>query len=361
MKKRYAVMVMSAAMMLAACGNQNQTAAPAAPSEESKAVENVEESEVAQTETAGGETITLKLSNNQPDGNCTTIAVEWFADQVRVRTDGRVNIEVYNNGTLGDAISCLEQAQYGGMDIVKADLSTMTNFVDDYNALMMPYIYKDTEHFWEVHGGEIGMGILRGDKMKEKKLYGLTYYDGGTRCFYNTKKEIHSPEDMKGMLVRVQESELMMSMVEALGAQSVATAYSEVYSALQTGVVDAAENSIVNYLDQTHYEVAPYFVEDHHTRSADILVMSEKTREKLSEEDLKIIDDTALESWEYQKELWAKAEEESRQKLLENNVTITELSADELKAFQDACEPIWYSYEDGAYKDLVDQIVAAGE
>ena len=199
------------------------------------------------------------------------------------------------------------------------------------------------------------------DVWKEKKLYGLTYYDGGTRCFYNTKKEIHSPEDMKGMLVRVQQSELMMSMVEALGGQSVATAYSEVYSALQTGVVDAAENSIVNYLDQSHFEVAPYFVEDHHTRSADILVMGEKSRGKLSAEDLKIIDDTALESWEYQKELWAEAEEESKQKLLEQDVAITELTEDELKAFQDACEPIWYSYEGGAYKDIIDQIVEAGK
>ena len=166
---------------------------------------------------------------------------------------------------------------------------------------------------------------------------------------------------VKGMLVRVQQSELMMSMVEALGGQSVATAYSEVYSALQTGVVDAAENSIVNYLDQSHFEVAPYFVEDHHTRSADILVMGEKSREKLSAEDLKIIDDTALESWEYQKELWAEAEEESKQKLLEQDVTITELTEEELKAFQDACEPIWYSYEGGAYKDIIDQIVEAGK
>ena len=163
------------------------------------------------------------------------------------------------------------------------------------------------------------------------------------------------------MLVRVQQSELMMSMVEALGAQSVATAYSEVYSALQTGVVDSAENSIVNYLDQSHYEVAKYFVEDHHTRSADILVMGEKTREKLSEEDLKIIDDTALESWEYQKELWAEAEEKSKKTLLEKNVTITELSAEELEVFQKACEPIWYAYEGGKFKDLVDQIVKAGE
>lgn len=125
--------------------------------------------------------------------------------------------------------------------------------------------------------------------------------------------------------------------------------------------MDAAENSIVNYLDQSHFEVAPYFVEDHHTRSADILVMGEKSREKLSAEDLKIIDDTALESWEYQKELWAEAEEESKQKLLEQDVTITELTEEELKAFQDACEPIWYSYEGGAYKDIIDQIVEAGK
>lgn len=177
------------------------------------------------------DTITLRLSNNQPDGNVTTQACEWFAEQVKERTNGRIEIQVYNNGTLGDAVSCLEQAQYGGMDIIKADLSTMTNFVDDYNALMMPYIYTDLEHFWKVHGGEIGMGILRGDAMKNVGLYGLTYYDAGSRCFFSSKP-IHSPADMKGMLVRVQESELMMSMVEKLGASSIAIAYSECYSSL---------------------------------------------------------------------------------------------------------------------------------
>lgn len=358
MKKRNVWVTLGVLVSLTACGGNSTaptTAANAASSAETtKGVDTTKE-------VAASDAITLKLSNNQPDGNCTTIAVEWFAEQVKEQTNGRINIEVHNNGVLGDAISCLEQLQYGGMDIVKADLSTMTNFVDEYNALMMPFIYKDTEHFWEVHGGDIGMEILRGDKMTGKGLYGLTYYDGGTRCFYNTKKEIHSPQDMKGMLVRVQQSELMMSMVEALGGQSVATAYSEVYSALQTGVVDAAENSIVNYLDQSHYEVAPYFVEDHHTRSADILVMGQKTREKLSAEELKIIDDVALKSWEYQKKLWAEAEAASKKMLLEKNVTITELSEEELVIFQDACEPIWYAYENGKFKDLIDRIVVAGE
>lgn len=360
MKKSMVLATIGLMVSLTACSgtSKTETAATTAPAAGTEAGASEETKAPA---SAQKDALTLKLSNNQPDGNCTTVAVEWFADEVRERTDGRIDIQVYNNAVLGDAISCLEQLQYGGMDIVKADLSTMTNFVEEYNALMMPFIYKDTEHFWKAHGGEVGMSILRGDNMQTKGLYGLTYYDGGTRCFYNTKKEIHTPEDMKGMLVRVQQSELMMSMVEALGAQSVATAYSEVYSALQTGVVEAAENSIVNYLDQSHFEVAPYFVEDHHTRSADILVMGMKTREKISEEDLKIIDDVALESWEYQKQLWADAEGESKTKLLEKNVTITELSEAELQAFQTACEPIWYAYDNGKFKDLVDQIVEAGK
>ncbi len=308
---------------------------------------------------AEGESITLRLSNNQPDGNVTTQACEWFAEQVNERTDGRITIQVYNNGTLGDAVSCLEQAQYGGMDIVKADLSTMTNFVDEYNALMMPFIYEDLEHFWAVHGGEVGMGILRGEEMEKVGLYGLTYYDAGSRCFFSSKP-IHSPEDMKGMLVRVQESELMMSMVEALGASSIAIAYAECYSSLQTGVCDAAENSIVNYLDMSFYEVAPYYIKDDHTMSADILVMSAKTREKLSEEDLAIIDEVALESWEYQKELWAEAEQLNEQTLLDTGkVEIYTPTEEEKAAFRDACTPIWYSYEDGKYADLVDQIKAA--
>lgn len=313
------------------------------------------------TALAQSDTITLRLANNQPDSNVTTQACQWFADQVKEKTNGRIEIVLYNNGTLGDAVSCLEQAQYGGIDIVKADLSTMTNFVDQYNALMMPYIYKDTEHFWKVHGGDIGMGILRGDDMAAVGLYGLTYFDAGSRCFFSSKP-IHSPSDMAGMLVRVQQSELMMSMVEALGSNSIAIAYAECYSALQTGVCDAAENSIVNYLDMSFYEVAPYYIKDNHTMSADILVMSAKSRAQLSDEDLAIIDQTALDAWDYQKTLWADAEQKNEQTLVDTGkVTIYTPTDAEKAEFRDACTPIWYSYEDGKYSSLVDQIVAAGE
>lgn len=308
-----------------------------------------------------GEPVRLRLANNLTEESATTQAIQWFSEQVNERTQGRVEIEIFNNGSLGDVQSSLEQLQYGGADIVKGDLMVMGNFIEDFSVLAMPYIYDSTEHFWKVHEGEVGMGLLRGDKIQALGMYGLTYYDGGTRCFYSRDKKIQSPEDLKGMTIRVQESELMVSMLKALEARPLIADYSDVYRILQTGEADGAENSIVNYLFQGYYEVAPYFVEDQHTRSADILVMSTESRKKISPEDLEIIDRTALESWELQKKLWAQAEAQARQALLDKNVTITTLTEEELEEFRLSCEQLWYTYRDGAYIDLIDRIVAAGK
>ncbi len=307
------------------------------------------------------ETVTLTLANNHPDDYCTTKAVEWFAEEVKARTEGRIVIDVYNNGRLGDTVSCLEQMQYGGIDIVKADVPTMTNFVTDFNVLQMPYIYQDTEHFRKVHGGDIGMGILRGKAMEDKGMYGLTFYDAGTRCFYNSRKPMESIKDMKGMQIRIQESNLMMAMITALEAQPVVTTYGEVYQALESGVVDGADNSIVNYLEQSFYKPAPYFLEDNHTYSADLLVMSSQSREEISRQDLEIIDETALESWELQKGLWEEAERKARERLKEMDVVITEMPPEDFEYMGQICMPLWYDYDHGEqFLDLLDRIVAAG-
>lgn len=307
------------------------------------------------------ETVILTLANNHPDDYCTTAAVEWFADAVKERTGGRVVIEVYNNGRLGDTVSCLEQMQYGGIDIVKADVPTMTNFVTTFNVLQMPYIYRDTEHFRKVHGGDIGMEILRGKAMEEKGMYGLTFYDAGTRCFYNSRKPMESIRDMKGMQIRIQESNLMMAMIEALEAQPVVTTYGEVYQALESGVVDGADNSIVNYLEQSFYKVAPYFLEDDHTYSADLLVMSMESRQQIGAEDLKTIDEAALESWKMQKEMWAEAEDEARERLKEMDVVITQMPQEDFAYMHEICLPLWYDYDHrDEFLDLLDRIVAAG-
>lgn len=306
------------------------------------------------------EAVTLCLSNNLESSHCTSIALEWFADEVRKRTDGRVCVDVHHDGELGDSITCLEQMQYGGIDIVKADLSVMSNFVPQYQVFVLPYIYQDQEHCWAVQDGPVGMDLLRGREMQEQQFYGLTYYDAGARCFFNSRKPIYTPKDMKGMLVRVQPSRPMMDMVEALGAMYVPLSYEELYPELDNGGVIAAENSIVNYRNASFYKVAPYFLDDRHTRSADLLVMSEKARKRLSEKDLDIIDEVALESGRYQRELWLASEEEAKQDLLEQGVTIVEPTEEELALFREACEPIWYDLDHGAYNDLLDRIVAAG-
>ena len=304
--------------------------------------------------------VTLCLSNNLESSHCTSIALEWFADEVMKRTDGRVCIDVHHGGELGDSITCLEQMQYGGIDIVKADLSVMSNFVPQYQVFVLPYIYEDQEHYWAVQDGQIGMDLLRGREMLEQQFYGLTYYDAGARCFFNSRRPIRTPEDMKGMLVRVQPSRLMMEVLEALGATYVPLSYEELYPELDNGGVIAAENSIVNYRNALFYKVAPYFLDDRHTRSADLLVMSEQARKRLSQKDLKIIDETALESGRYQRELWLASEEEAKQELLEKGVTMIEPTEEELAMFREICEPIWYNLDHGAYNDLLDQIVAAG-
>lgn len=313
----------------------------------------------AEEKKEAAEPVTLTLANNLSTDSCTTEAIEWFADQVEARSDGRIHIEVYNDSDLGDSFSCLEQLQYGGIDMVKTDVPVMANYVPDFHAFVMPYIYQDTEHFRKVHRSDIGMNVLRGEAMRKLHIYGLTYYDGGARCFYS-RKPIYGPGDMNGMLVRVQESRLMMSMVESLGGTPVVLGYGDVYAALQEGAVSAAENSMVNYLEQGYDRVAPYFVEDAHTRNADMLVMSEVSRGKLDEADLEMIDKTALESWDYQQKLWDEAEAKARQELEARQITIIEPTDEMLQAFRKACEPIWSSYEGGAYLDVIDRIVAAG-
>ncbi len=309
--------------------------------------------------TGTAEPVTLTLANNLSSDSCTTEAIEWFADQVEERSDGRIRIEVYNDSALGDSLSCLEQLQYGSIDMVKTDVSSLSIYLPEVFAFVMPYIYEDTEHFRKVHGSEIGMGVLRGRSMEKLHMYGLTYYDGGARCFYS-RRPIYGPADMSGLRVRVQESRLMMSMVEELGGIPVVLEYGDVYAALEEGAVSVAENSMVNYLEQGYNKVAPYFVEDAHTRNADMLVMSEVSRGKLDEQDLQMIDETALESWEYQQKLWDEAEAKARQELDERQVTVITPTDEQLQAFRKACEPIWSAYEGGAYIDMIDRIVAAG-
>ena len=299
--------------------------------------------------------ITLLLKNNLPDESITTKAVEWFSEQVEERTEGRVKIEVLNNADMGDGRACLEQLQYGGTDIVKADVSALGNFVEEFNVLGMPYIYEDPEHFWAVHNGPIGEELLRGAQMAELGMYGLTYYDGGSRCFYSSRGEIHSPGDLEGLDVRVQQSETVLSMARALGARPVTADYSELYRTLQSKEADAAENSIVNYYAQAFYEVAPYFSYTNHLVMADTVIANREFVEDMDEETREIFYRLLDESMEQEFQLMDESVKQGRQDAEEKGAQFVYPDVEE---FEKRCQPLLEEIADQSQvtRDIYDRV-----
>ena len=300
-----------------------------------------------------GDKIVLRYAENQAPDYPTTQAAHKFADIVKEKTNGRIEVEVYDSGQLGDEKSVIEQIQFGGIDMSRVALTPLSEFNKQLMALQLPYLYRDSDHMWKVLDGDIGDELLK--STESSGIVGLSWYDAGARNFYNSKKEIKSLDDLKGMKIRVQESSMMMDMVKALGANPTPMAYGEVYSALQTGVIDGAENNWPSYESTSHYEVAKYIVEDEHSRVPEMQIISKQTMDKLSPEDQKIIREAAKESAKYERELWAEREKASKDKVKAAGSIITTLSAQVRQQFMDAVKPLYDQY--GAdYKDIIKRI-----
>lgn len=297
-------------------------------------------------------------AENQAEDYPTTQGAYRFAELVRERTDGRIEIQVNADGILGDERIVVEQLQFGGIDFARVSLSTMGDTIPKLNVLQLPYLYTGADHMWKVLEGEIGDDFL--DSVSELDLVALSWYDAGARNFYSTTKPIRRLEDMKGMTIRVQESELMMEMVRALGAYPTASVYSQVYSDLQTGSIDGAENNWPSYESANHYEVARYFTLDEHTRVPEIQIVAGSTWKKLTPEDQEIIRTCAQESARYERELWAEREKVSENKVRAAGCEVIELPAGEKVRFQEAVTPMYGTFC-ADYVDIIDEIVAAGK
>lgn len=260
-----------------------------------------------------GDKIVLRYAENQVKDYPTTQAAQKFADLVKEKTNGRITVEVYDSGQLGDEKSVIEQVQFGGID---------------------KELLKSTE---------------------DSGIVGLSWYDAGARNFYNSKREIKSLADMQGLKIRVQESSMMMDMVKALGANPTPMPYGEVYSGLQTNVIDGAENNWPSYESTSHYEVAKYYVVDEHSRVPEMQIISKQTMDKLSADDQKIIRECAAESAKYERQLWAEREKASEEKVRAGGAVITRLSDAARAEFIKAVQPLYEKY--GAeYKDLIQKI-----
>lgn len=300
----------------------------------------------------------FSYAENQAEDYPTTLGAKRFAELVEERTDGRIRIVVQAEGEMGAEMEVIQQMQYGGIDFARVSLSQLAVYIPELNVLQMPYLYEDSEHMWKVLDGDIGAEFLEG--VSDNGLIGLSWYDAGARNFYNSKYPITCLEDMAGMRIRVQESELMADMVEALGADAVQLGYAEVYSSLERGLIDGAENNWPSYESMNHYEVARYYTVDEHTRVPEMQICSEYTWEKISAEDQAIIRECAMESALYERELWTEREETSRSIVASYGTQIVELPAEERKRFQTAVMGVYEKYC-GDYMKTIGEIIAAGE
>lgn len=294
----------------------------------------------------------LTYAENQPKNYPTTQGALKFAQLVQERTDHKIHIQIHCDGELGTEQEVISQMKFGGIDFARVSVSSISNQLPQLNVLQLPFLYQDAAHMWRVLNGTLGEIFL--NSFREIDLVGLSWYDAGARSFYSDR-EIHTQEDLEGMKIRVQDSDMMKDMISMLGATPVSVAYSDIYFAFDTGKIDAAENNWPAYETSRHYEVAEYFTVDEHTRVPEIQLASGETWRSLPEEYQKIILECAQESAEYEKQLWSEQEKISRKKAIQKGCTEIRMTNAELKKFRETALPVYKTYCSD-YMDIIERI-----
>jgi tripartite ATP-independent transporter DctP family solute receptor len=297
--------------------------------------------------------IVLRLAETHPKGYPTELGDEEFARLVKERSNGRIIIEVYPGSQLGEEKAVIEQVQFGGIDLTRVSISPLASFVPKLNAFQMPYLYRDSDHMWKVLKGDIGKELLA--SLEPFGFIGLGWFDGGSRNFYNSKKAVRTPADLKGMKIRVQESELMMGLVQSFGAVPTPMPYGEVYSGLQTGVIDGAENNPPSYYSASHYEVAKFYTLDEHTMVPEIVIGSKISLGRLSKADQELIRQAAFDAIDYQRAQWNDYVKLSMDKVKAAGCTI--IPVPDKTEWMKAVEPM-YKKQSKEIQDLVARIRA---
>ncbi|UJQ95526.1 TRAP transporter substrate-binding protein [Mariluticola halotolerans] len=297
----------------------------------------------------------LRSSDTHPDGYPTVEAVKHMGELLSERTNGRLSIEVFHSAQLGEEKDTIEQTRFGVIDMNRVSMGPFNGLIPATNIPSLPYIFRSVEHMRRVMDGPIGDEILA--KFEPFDLIGLAFFDGGARSFYNSVRPIRSMDDLADLKFRVMQSDLFVDMVSAVGANATPMPYGEVYSAIQTGVIDGAENNPPSYDTSKHAEVAKYYTLDEHLIVPEVLVMSKASWNKLSAEDQAIVRQAARDSVPVMRELWDAQEAASMEKVIASG---TEVITDIDKApFIAAMEPVYEKYVNTPeLKDLVARIQA---
>ena len=270
-------------------------------------------------------------------------------------TDGKLCIEIFHSKQLGEEKDTIEQTQFGAIDMNRVSLGPFNNIIEETQVPSLPYIFRSVDHMHKVMDGPVGQQIL--DAFADHDLIGLAFYDGGSRSFYNREKPINSMDDLKGMKFRVMQSDMFVDMVSALGANATPMPYGEVYSSIQTGVIDGAENNWPSYDTSGHFEVAKYYTLDQHLIVPEVLVMSKKTWDKLSADEQTKVRTAARNSVGVMRDLWVKQEKISEDKVRAAGVEI--VTDIDKTPFIDAMKPVYEKYvKSDKLKKMVSEIQA---
>jgi tripartite ATP-independent transporter DctP family solute receptor len=303
---------------------------------------------------ASAQTVTLRSADIHPDGYPTVEAVKHFGSLLEQKTNGRLKVQVFHSAQLGQEKDTIEQTRFGVIDLNRINMGPFNNLIPETFVPALPFIFRSVEHMRKTMDGPIGDEILKA--FEPHGLVALAFYDSGARSFYNSKRPIKTPADMKGMKVRVQQSDLFIDLVNGLGANATPMPAGEVYSALQTGVVDGAENNWPSYDSFRHAEVAKFYSQTEHSMSPEVLVMSKRTFDMLAPSDQQSVRQAAKESVAKMRELWEAREKVAEQKVREGG---SQVNAVEKQAFVDAMKPVYDKYvKDAKLKELVARIQA---
>jgi len=305
---------------------------------------------------AADQKMVFKASDVHPEGYPTVQAVENMGKKLEAATGGRLSIQMYASMQLGGEKEAIEQAQVGALQLARVSVGALGPVVDDLNVFNLPFLFRSTEHMEKVIDGPIGQELL--DKVSNNantRLIGLAWMDAGARSVYDTKKPIKSIDDLKGLKMRVMGNPMFVDMMNALGGNGVAMGYDQVFSALQTGVVDGAENNPPSFVFDNHYQVAKYYTLTEHLIVPEILVFSRATWDNLSKDDQALIKKLAREAQLDERQLWKKVEEDAMAKMKTSGIEIDTIA--DKTPFETAVKPVWDKY--GAkYGELIRRIQA---
>lgn len=300
----------------------------------------------------------LFAADTHPADYPTVAAVHWFAQQVAFRSGGRIAIRQYPGGQLGEEKDTLELTIFGGIDINRVNLAPLNAIAEETLVPTLPFLFRTEDHMRRAMAGAPGDAVFAA--LERHGLVGLCFYESGARSFYTTQRDIHTPADLRGQKIRVQNSDLFVAMVEALGGDATPMSYGEVYGALLQGVVDGAENNWPSYESSRHFEAAKHYSLTRHVMAPEALIISKRRWDALAQDDQQLLRATARESVAEMERLWREREVQAQARVRASGVVVTE--PQDRAAFEAAMIPVWERFlSTPALRRLAQDIQAMGE